>query len=312
MAGIIGFAGLAGSKFFGNLFSKGIQKLSQGAAVTAPSTPVEAAVTAGLSGLGEMANPIGAIVATAFGVFATTKLVTDESVRTPLILGQVIGGLHTIMVSLLGAISPGARAVLSGDDTAVRLAAMYGYGTPMRGLGMPSYSAQAGYRGTGEYYSGVGEYFESGVEGLGNYTGNSELMQAAAGYGAVESGNTNHIDPSGDLDRELTIAEAAAGVGTLYQAAAGGLGQGGTSIMPRYAPINGMGEYLAQRGMGEYFEATQGLGNVGIAPSADTWIPGTSDPQLWAGERAIDRTQEATAMVPAGILQSGGGAGVFG
>jgi hypothetical protein len=116
-------------------------------------------------------------------------------------------------------------------------------------------------------------------------------MQAAAGYGADETANTNHIDPSSDLDRELTIAEAAAGIGaTNYQAAAGMRG-----------------------GMGEYFSSgVNGLGNVGIAPSSSTWIPGSSYPQLWAGTRPIDNGQEATAQVPAGILQGGGGQGILG
>jgi hypothetical protein len=71
--------------------------------------------------------------------------------------------------------------------------------------------------------------------------------------------------------------------------------------------------YAAQAGLGEYFDSgVAGLGNVGIAPSASTWIPGTSYPQLWAGTRPVNENQEATAMVPAGILQSGGNQGVFG
>jgi hypothetical protein len=66
--------------------------------------------------------------------------------------------------------------------------------------------------------------------------------------------------------------------------------------------------------MGEYFSSgVSGLGTtIGSAPSANTWIPGMSNPQLWAGTRPIDQGQEATAMVPAGVLTSGGGQGVLG
>lgn len=302
-AGLFGFLGFAGAKFTGNLIAKGIAKLAGGSApAAAPAAPA-----AGLGSMSAMATPLGALLSAAVGIPLTMKFVSDPAKRDALLTGQVVSALHSVAVSLLGAIAPGASAVLSGDDTAVKLAAMYGLGqgtsimpryapigeylAAQSGLGsLPPYAAQAGYRGTGEYYPGIqgmGEYFESGVEGLGNYVGNTDIMQAAAGYGASETNNTSHIDPSSDLDRELTIAEAAAGIGgPVYQAAAG---------------------------MGEYFSTpTAGLGNVGVAPSANTWIPGTSDPQLWAGTRAVDESQEATAMVPAGVLSSGGNQGVFG
>jgi len=103
------------------------------------------------------------------------------------------------------------------------------------------------------------------------------MMQAAAGYGAVESTNSNHLDPSSNLDRELTIADAAAGVGSV-------------------GPI----------------PAAAGLGNISTVGASQPWIPGESDPQIWAGVRPVDRSQESTAMIPAGSLQSGGGQGIFG
>lgn len=304
-AGIFGFLGFAGAKFAGNLLAKGISKLAGGSA--APTAVV--APAAGFGSIDAMASPIGALIAGGIGIFATMKLVTDPTKREAMLTGTVVSMLHSVAMSLLGAISPGAKAVLSGDDTAVKLAAMYGMGggtsimphyAPINGYGeyltaqngygsLPSYVAQAGGRGVGEYYPGVqgmGEYFESGVEGLGNYVGNLDIQQAAAGYGAGETMNTNHIDPSSDLDRELTIAEAAAGIGqNVYQAAAG---------------------------MGEYF-AANGMGAVDVAPSASIWIPGTSNPQLWAGTRGVTNDQEATAMVPAGVLSNGGGGqGVLG
>ena len=83
--------------------------------------------------------------------------------------------------------------------------------------------------------------------------------------------------PSSDLDRELSIAEAAAGVG---------------AVSP--------------------FEAAAGFGAIQSLPRADTWVPGMSDPQLWAGARGIRRGQAATELTPAGILQTAGGGGTFG
>jgi hypothetical protein len=88
--------------------------------------------------------------------------------------------------------------------------------------------------------------------------------------------NSNHLDPSSNLDRELSIAEAAAGVGSTAM------------------------------------EAAAGLGNVHTVGASQTWIPGESDASIWAGVRPVDRSQMATAMIPAGSLQSGGGQGIFG
>lgn len=304
MMGLVGFAGFAASKFLGNLIAKGIAKLGSGSSAAAV-VPAAAPAASGFGGIDSVASPLGALIASGAGILLASKMVSDPEKKNALITGFVVSGLHSVAMTLLGAISPGAKAVLSGDDMAVKLAAMYGMGggTSI----MPHYAPINGYRGTGEYltatgeyFSGMGEYFESGVEGLGNYTGNPEIEQAAAGYGATDiSANTNHIDPSSDLDRELTIAEAAAGVGTVYQAAAG---------------MRGLPPYAAQAGgFGEYFDSgVSGFGNVGTAPAANTWIPGMADPQLWAGTRAISQGQEATAQVPAGVLSSGGNQGVFG
>jgi len=168
--------------------------------------------------------------------------------------------------------------------TAARLSAMYGFRgfgalpaasiqpmyAPAAGLGQPIYQAAAG----------MGEYFESGVEGLGNYTGNPEIMQAAAGFGQVPEIDGPHIDPSSDLDRELSIAEAAAGVGEYFESG-----------------VQGLGEFYGPKG------------TIG---RSSTWIPGQSDPSIWAGVRPVSRPQEATAMTTAGVLQSGGGAGILG
>jgi hypothetical protein len=295
--GLIGFGGFALAKFSGNLISKAITRLTSSAA---PATP---AAASGLGAIESLAQPLGAIVATGVGGYLVNKFVTDESVKQPLLFGLVISGLHSVVMAALGAISPGAKAVLSGDDAAARLSAMYGMGGGGGTSIMPHY---APINGMGEYIAstnGLGEYFDSGVEGLGNYIGNADLFQAAAGYGATETANSNHVDPSSDLDRELTIAEAAAGVGLgqAYQAAAG---------LPSYAAQAGMRGYGR---LGEYFDSgVSGMGDVDTVSAANTWIPGMSNPQLWAGTRPVDQPQEETAMVPAGVLSSPGSAGVFG
>lgn len=248
---------------------------------------------------------IGSVAVAAVGIPLVLKTVDDVNVKQSLVAGMFVSALQGLIVGLVKASAPAVAQFLSGDDTAAKLSAMYGFrgfggGTsimpryaPINGMGeyfaTPMGEYMASTPAMGEYFStpvaGLGEYFESGVEGLGNYGSNPYAMQAAAGYGAAETANTNHIDPASNLDRELTIAEAAAGIGQVnYQAAAG---------IPRY-------------------EAQAGFGNVETVPAASTWIPGSADPQLWAGVRPVDRTQEETAEVTAGILAAPGGAGILG
>lgn len=247
------------------------------------------------AGMVPYAGIISGGLAAAAGVYLVTKTVKNAESRKLIAGGMVASFLHTLIVDLLKKSSPKFAQSVSGlgaaDANAARLSAMYGMGAsiePMyapigeyfsggvNGLGLPSYEAQAGM---GEYFgSGVGEYFSGGMNGLGEYGSNPDIMQAAAGYGALDAGsNTNHIDPSSNLDRELSIAEAAAGVGAM-------------------GPM----------------QAAAGLGNVHTVGASQTWIPGESDPQIWAGTRAVDRSQMSTAMIPAGSLQSGGGQGIFG
>lgn len=268
-------------------------------------------ISMGLSRMPALApysGPVGSVVVAAVGIPLVMKVVSDPNVKQSLISGMFISAAQGVVVGLLKAANPAVAEFLSGDDTAAKLSAMYGF----RGLGqgtsiMPHYAPIGEYFAPrspmGEYFSTpmsggqMGEYFESGVEGLGNYTQNPYAMQAAAGYGAADTANTNHIDPSSDLDHQLTIAEAAAGVGAVnYQAAAG---------IPRYE---------AQAGVGEYFSTPMGLGadQIYTVPSSSTWIPGSSDPQIWAGVRPVDNDQEATAEVAAGMLASPGGAGILG
>jgi hypothetical protein len=287
-------AGFAGHKVLTSIFCKQVCDRLFGAPESA--TPP---ATSGFEMLQPYKNNIaGAVVALA-GIGLTNMLVKD--VRTKMLItgGMATSFLHTLLVTVLARVSEPTAAMLSGADdaTAARLSAMYGLGAGSSIL--PRY---APIDGMGEYFSemnGLGEYF-SEMSGLGQYTPNPDLMQAAAGYGAISSSNSNHIDPSSDLDRELSIAEAAAGVGQVMEAAAG------YGAVQPYEASAGMGR------LGEYFSEMNGLGAVASLPSADTWVPGMSNPQIWAGVRPVSSPQSAHAMISAGVLQSPGNQGVFG
>lgn len=305
--GGIALLGFGSHKVLSNLFTTQILNRIFGSPATVVVTPAAAtAVTPATSGLGALSlDPqyqrlIGSFVVAAGGVFAINKLVKDPGTKTTLITGAAVSFMHTLASALLTKFAPAYAGILAGpeDGTAARISAMYG----MQGLGrgtsiQPRYAPingmgeyfGSGVNGLGEYFdsgvSGLGEYFGSGVSGLGayqaaaGYGANPDMMEAAAGYGS-SSVPGNHVDPHGDLDRELNIAEAAAGVG-------------------------GMGAVQS-------YEASAGFGSISSLPSSSTWIPGSSDPQLWAGTRSISNPQSATEMVPAGILQTDGGQGVFG
>ena len=155
---------------------------------------------------------------------------------------------------------------------------------PVSGLGQYEQAA-AGYQqaaagfqqaaaGTGEYFApnATGEYFApNNLQGVGEYEAAGQLaMQAAAGT------TSQHIDdgirPDSDLDRQMDIMEAAAGM----------------------------------RGMGEYYEATAHNVEQRVGQQSQ-WIPKGA---LWAGERQVNDTQ-MTSELSAGILQKQGGNGVL-
>lgn len=233
---------------------------------------------AGLDALQPYAGLISSAVATGGGLFVANKVIKDTNTKHLVMAGMGAGFLQTLVMFALDKFNqPTIAAMLSGDATAARIAAMYGVGASI----MPHYAPAAG---VGEYFQGTGEYFS----GLGSYGANPDLYQAAAGMGAQESsyGYGNHVSPSSDLDRELSIAEAAAGVGSLPA-------------------------YEASAGVGEYFQSgTSGLGAT--VPSSSTWVPGSSNAPLWAGVRSVSAPQSAHAMLPAGVLETGGGSGIFG
>ncbi len=292
--GGIALTGLVAHKLITNVVLKQVFGRIFGApAVVVATSPTTAAVVApatsglGLINLDPSYQKIGAsFLVAGLGVFASAKLIKDPGTRNTVMTGIAVSFAHTLLSSLVGKFAPQYSDMLSGDDgTAARLSAMYGLGA---GTSLQPRYASIG-RGMGEYFNsgvnGLGEYFNSGVSGLGlpayeaaaGYGANPDFQEAAAGMGARELANTNHVDPHGDLDRELTIAEAAAGVGAL----------------PSY-------------------EASAGFGNISTVPTASTWIPGTTNGQIWAGTRSISNPQSASEMVPAGILQTDGGQGVFG
>lgn len=284
------FAGFALHRVLTNLFDQ--QVLSRLLPAPAP------AATSGF-GLQENKGILASLAVGAGGSFLASKVIKNAETKKLIIGGMIASTLHGVIVSVLKSVAPAGADMLAGpeDGTAARLSAMYG----MRGLGagasiMPRYGVINGLgeyfrepmNGLGEYFrepmNGLGEYIDA-TNGLGTYEQNADLYQAAAGFGSHDY-NGNHIDPSGNLDRQLDIAEAAAGVGALapFEAAAG--------IGP--------------------MQAAAGFGAINTTPSADTWIPGSADPQLWAGVKAITNGQSASEMVPAGTLQTDGGQGIFG
>jgi hypothetical protein len=281
--GTIGVVGFVAHKF-GTALVNGllVDKLVAKGVQAAAETP---ALAPAASGLGAAQPLIGGIVGggvvLALGVLAVNKFVESQDTKRLITAGMVTSYLQTILVTALERVAPQAAPMLAGGE-ASRMSAMYGIDptsigpryAPINGMG--EYFAQ---NGLGEYFAqnGLGEYFAQ--NGLGNYTGNPDIQQAAAGYGELNA-PSNYIDPSSDLERELTIAEAAAGVGDIYQAAAG---------------------------MGDIYQAAAGFGNIGTVPRSDTTIPSG---QLWAGTRSIGNT--GNAENPGGVLSTAGGEGIFG
>ena len=268
-------------------------------------TAAKPAAASGLEGLQPYRSVIGGAAVAAAGVFLANKVIKDPKTKMFVTAGMATSLVHSIAVVALAKIAPSYAGYLSGHDaTAANISAMFGFGAgasimpEYHPLSTGEYFAQAGL---GEYFAqnGLGEYFAQ--NGLGAYTSNPDLMQAAAGYGDVENQNSNILDPGSDLDEQLSIAEAAAGVGAAPFEAAAGFG-----ALRRQQPFE------AQAGMGEFF-AQNGLGAIAtVPPTADTWIPGSSHGALWAGSRSITRGQAANSMTSAGVLETSGNQGVFG
>lgn len=274
--------GLVAEKLLTGVIRDQVLARITGSAVTA--TPPAAA---GLEMLQPYNGLLASAAAAALAALAANKFVKNPADRNLIIGGIGAGFVHSVILFALDKVGqPKLVAALSGEATATRLAAMYGMGATSL---MPRYAPAAGL---GEYFSsgvsGMGEYFSSGVSGIGAYESNPDLYQAAAGVGADDNayGHSNHVMPGSNLDRELSIAEAAAGIGALQP-------------------------YEASAGFGEYFSS--GVSGLGATVGArSTWIPGQSDPSLWAGTRPASTPQAVNEMQPAGLLETAGGQGIFG
>ena len=292
------------------LASQAAESAAEETATVAPAAAPAAAAQAA-EGVGEIAtvvrSTVGGGLAAVAGVMLANALIGDQETKQLVAGGVVASFVHGLLVTALEGLVPDVVPMLSGDGTAARLSAMYGVGASID----PRYTPISGY---GEYLAerdAVGEYFESGISGLGNYGANPDIYEAAAGYGSIyeaAAGLGNHIDPSSNLDHELTMAEAAAGVGQLYMPPTVMPPTVTSDQAPALAPYTPI--YEAQAGIGEYFESgISGFGDVAALPTADMSVPGG---QLWAGARAVTRDQGSTALTPAGILETAGGAGILG
>ncbi len=237
-------------------------------------------------------------------VFIATKL---PKYRVEVGGGVVASFFHTVLVTLLESSKSektraGVKWIAGVGRTATVLQvagsrAVYGMGQAPRSI-LPRYfslenggmqqAVAGGRRGAGEYFkplsgASVGEYIASGVQGIGQYEEAGPMVtQAAAGVGQVID---EGIRPDSNLDEWLSLAEAQAGVGK----------------------VRGL---LGPRGMGEYFAArrTNGGSEEYSVPGLNTWIPGGP---LWAGTASAGDSVESSE-VPAGILETPGGNGIFG
>jgi hypothetical protein len=285
--------GFVAQKILSNVVRTQILDRFLAAAAPAATTP---AAASGLGAIAEFNPLIAGAAAAAAGMFLTNLVVKKAETKALILGGLGAGFVHNVLVYALTKLNqPAIASMLSGDGTAARISAMYGLGA---GVSLQPHYAPA---------AGMGEYFGSGVAGLGAaplyqaaagmgaYGANPDIYQAAAGYGDTDTsyGYGNHVSPTSDLDRELTIAEAAAGVGRVQS----------------YEANAGTGEYFS--GVGEYFgEGTSGLGAT--LPAANTWVPGMANAPLWAGVRSVSEGQSEHMMLPAGVLETSGGAGIFG
>lgn len=133
--------------------------------------------------------------------------------------------------------------------------------------------AAAGARSAaGEYYTpmnATGEYFADGsTQGVGSYEGAGPLALPRNNQ-QIEDG----IRPDSNLDRQMDIMEAAAGL---------------------------------RGGLGSYFEAGPN-GQIDNVPTQSQWVP---NGEMWAGELKVNAGQQ-TSELSAGILNVPGGNGVL-
>jgi len=230
---------------------------------------------------------IGALV-TALGAYSSLRFIGGQAGMASAV-GMVLSELHTIAVTALTSYPstaqyagylagvPGRAAAIGGLGAYVRRGApqqsiLPEYVPTGRPGGMQQAVAMSG--GMGEYFqaSGVGEYFASGVQGVGHYESAGPMaIQASAGVGQnIDDG----LRPDGNLDQAMQLAEAQAGVGG---------------------------------SIGEFFTAGSGGGQQRV-PARSEWVPNNP---LWAGTKpAADSA--ATSELKAGMFETSGDNGIFG
>lgn len=154
--------------------------------------------------------------------------------------------------------------------------------TPIKPKAFGAYQAAAGQyqqaaagqyqqAAAGEYFTpaATGEYFApANTQGVGQYEGAGQLSMPRD-----NSTITDGIRPDSNLDREMDIMEAAAGL------------RGGVGAYTQYG----------------------GGGQAENVPTQSQWIP---NGPAWAGELQVDATQQ-TSELSAGILNKPGGNGVL-
>ena len=159
--------------------------------------------------------------------------------------------------------------------------------------------SQSGARSIMPMYAPV-----SGVGGV--YQAAAGFSQAAAGYHQAAAGTGEYFQANSI--GEYFAPNSMKGIGE-YEAA-GELSMVRTSgeISDGIRPDSNLDQVLdlteAAAGVGAYETAS---GRVG---TSSTWIPGQSNPQMWAGKEQVSASMQSSD-IPAGVLQGQGGNGIL-
>jgi len=246
------------------------------------------------STLSAWGKPIVGLAVGLAGIAVISKAVKNADTAKALGGGMVASWVQNFVVTALLALNqPAVAGALAGVGGGVgryrrrNRRGMRGMGQAWTGIG-PRYTPVGEYEqaaagmgqymqaaaGTGDYFtpSATGEYFlpPSQVKGVGFYEQAGPLAMQGRATGQIDDG----IRPDADLDKVMTLSEAAAGVG--------------------------MGEfYTGEQRNGDWYDTTVG--------TQSQWIP---NGPLWAGELKVADTQGESDL-PAGVLAGPGGNGVL-
>ena len=198
---------------------------------------------------------------------------------------EISGYSSSLAYSLHGAFEHNANSIMPQYAS---VNGMGEYFTPMgdytqAAAGMGEYfQAAAGLHGDSmgaafqQAAAGTGEYFApNGLKGIGDYEAAGEEAMLPSGAPSVI---TDGIRPDSNLDRELDLMEAAAGL-------------------------------HGRRGVGEYITARPSNGGYAesVVGQQSQWVP---NGPMWAGTLKAQDTSD-TSEIPAGILASNGGNGTL-